>query len=92
MKDPDLEAYVEAIEAYLGRRRRREQTLSPRDFALARAWFGAGIPLATVLVALDEAFDSGQRAPSLAYCRRRVEAATARETMPQRHRGHRETD
>ncbi len=78
MKDPDLEAYVEAIEAHLGQRRRREHTLSPRDFALARAWFGAGVSLAEVLVALDEAFDSGQRAPSLAFCRRRVEAGAAR--------------
>ena len=87
MKDPDLEAYVEAIEAHLGQRRRREHTLSPRDFVLARAWFGAGISLAAVLVALDEAFDSDQRAPSLAFCRRRVEAgaATATARTPQKH-------
>lgn len=92
MKDPDLEAFVEAIEAYFSQRRRREHTLSPRDFALARTWFGAGISLATVLVALDEAFDSGQTAPSHAFCRQRIEAATAKEKTPQRHRGHREAD
>jgi hypothetical protein len=84
MKDLDLEAYVEAIESHLGQRRCREHTLSPRDFALARTWFGAGISLAAVLVALDEAFDSGQTAPSLAFCRRTVEAgaATARRKHP----------
>ena len=77
MKDLDLEAYVEAIESHLAQRRRREHTLSPRDFALARTWFGAGISLVEVLVALDEAFDSGQTAPSLAFCRRKVEAGAA---------------
>jgi hypothetical protein len=47
--------------------------LSPREFALARGWFEAGVPLATVLVALDLAFDADPSVSSLSFCRRRVE-------------------
>lgn len=71
--DPALEAYVEGIEAALRARRGVDHVLSPREFALARGWFEAGIPLATVLVAVDLAFDSDPSVSSLAYCRRRVE-------------------
>lgn len=77
MKDPDLEAYVEAIEGHLRARRGVEHILSPRDFALARRWHDAGVPLATVLVGMDRAFDSVQDVTSLAYCRRRVEELAA---------------
>jgi hypothetical protein len=65
--------YVEAIERHLGTRRGREHVLSPRDFALARSWYGARIPLATVLSGIDRAFDSGAQVSSLAFCRRLVE-------------------
>jgi hypothetical protein len=67
--DPALESYVEGIEASLRTRRGVEHVLSPREFALARAWHEAGIPLATVLVA----FDSDPSVSSLVLCRRRVE-------------------
>jgi hypothetical protein len=77
MKDDDLEAYVDAIERHFRARRGAEHVLTPRDFALARSWHRAGIPLATVLVGLDAAFDAGQQATSLAYCRQRVEALAA---------------
>ncbi len=71
MKDPDLEAYVEAIEGHLRARRGVEHILSPRDFALARKWHEAAVPLATVLVGMDRAFESAREVTSLAFCRRR---------------------
>ena len=77
MKDPDVEAYVEAIEAHLRARRGVEHILSPRDFGIARAWHERGMPLATALVGIDLAFEDGQRVTSLAFCRRRVEDLAA---------------
>jgi len=83
--DPALEAYVEGIEATLRARRGIDHALSPREFALARGWFEAGIPLATVLVAVDLAFDSDPSVSSLSFCRRRVEQlATGGEARPPR--------
>jgi hypothetical protein len=82
MKDPDLEAYVAAIEAHFRARRGAEHALSPRDFALARAWHAAGLPLATVLVGIDRAFDSAGDVASLAYCRRCVEELVAARPRP----------
>jgi hypothetical protein len=73
VKDVSLEAYVEAIEGHFRARRGSQHVLSPRDFALARSWHQAGVPLATVLIGLDSAIDSGQNVGSLAFCRRRVE-------------------
>jgi len=49
----ELEAFVEGIEAALRVHRGVDHALSPRDFALARAWYEAGVPLATVLVGID---------------------------------------
>jgi hypothetical protein len=72
-----VEAYVEAIEGHLRARRGVDHILSPRDFALARAWHQAGVPLATVLVGLDLAFDASANGTSLAFCRRRIEALAA---------------
>jgi len=68
-RDPELEAFVEAIRA----RRGKDHALAPRDFALARGFFEAGVPLATVLVALDAAFERDPQTASLAAVRRRVE-------------------
>jgi hypothetical protein len=76
-RDPDLEAFVLEIEAALRARRGKEHVLSPRDFALARSWHEAGVALATVLVAIDAAFDADPTTASLAVCRRRVEALAA---------------
>lgn len=76
-RDPALVAFVEAIEAEFRARRGSEHVLSPRDFALARSFFDAGVPLATVLVALDAAFARDPRTASLAACRRRVEELAA---------------
>ncbi len=76
-RDADLEAFVEAIEAALRSRRGKEHVLSPRDFALARGWHEAGVPLATVLVAIDAAFERDPHTASLALCRRRVEELAA---------------
>ena len=68
-----LTAYVEAIEALFRVRRGRDQALSPRDFALAKSWYQAGVPLATVLVGVDQAFEAAPDTSSLGFCRRRVE-------------------
>ena len=73
----ELEAFVEGIEAALRVHRGVDHALSPRDFALARAWYEAGVPLATVLVGIDLAFEAEPSAASLAFCRQRVEDLAA---------------
>jgi hypothetical protein len=73
VRDPDLEVFVSAIEEAFRSRRGKEYILSPRDFALARGWHEAGVLLATVLVAIDAAFEMDPRTAGLAPCRRRVE-------------------
>jgi hypothetical protein len=76
-RDEALVAFVEAIEEVLGARRGTTHVLSPRDFALARSWHEAGVPLAAVLVGIDLTFDAEPQASSLAFCRRRVEDLAA---------------
>ncbi len=76
-RTPSLEAFVEAIEVSLRTRRGVDHVLSPREFALARGWYDAGVALATVLVAIDLAFDAEPSISSLAFCRRRVEQLAA---------------
>jgi len=82
-RDPGVEEFVSAIEGHLRARRGVEHILSPRDFALARSWYEAGVPLATVLVGIDRAFDSGADVTSLAFCRRRVEDLVAAGPRPE---------
>ena len=77
MKDVAVEEYVEAIETHLRARRGTEHILSPADFGLARSWHQAGVPLATVLVGIDRAFERNANVTSLSYCRRRVEELAA---------------
>jgi hypothetical protein len=81
-KDAALEEYVAAIETHLRARRGVDHILSPRDFALARGWYQAGVPLATVLVGMDRAFEQGGNVSSLSYCRRRVEELAASGPRP----------
>lgn len=76
-RDEALVAFVEAIEEVLSARRGTTHVLSPRDFALARGWYAAGVPLAAVLVGIDLALDADPSASSLAFCRRRVEDLAA---------------
>ena len=76
-RDEALLAFVEAIEAVLRARRGAEHVLTPRDFALARGWYEAGVPLAAVLVAIDLAFETDPGTASLAVLRRRVEELAA---------------
>ena len=83
MSPPDVQTYVEAIEAHLRARRGVDHILSPRDFALARAWHQAGVPLATVLVGMDRAFEAGTNVTSLAFCRRWVEELAAAGPRPE---------
>jgi hypothetical protein len=77
VRDPELDAFVEAIETSFRTRRGKEHVLAPRDFALARAFHEAGVSLATVLVAIDAAFEHDPRTASLAACRRRIEELAA---------------
>ncbi len=84
MKDPGLEAFIEAVEGHLKARRGVEHILTPRDFALARSWHRGGLPLATVLVGMDRAFASGDRLTSITHCRRFVEELAASGPVPQR--------
>ncbi len=83
MKDVGVEEYAAAIEAHLRARRGASHILSPRDFALARSWYQRGVPLASVLVGIDRAFDDGAPVVSLAFCRRRVEELAATGRSPQ---------
>jgi hypothetical protein len=76
-RDEGLVAFVEAIEGALRAKRGAEYVLSPRDFALARNWHDAGVPLAAVLVAIDLAFAADPAVASLAVLRRRVEDLAA---------------
>jgi hypothetical protein len=75
--DEALVAFVEAIESVLRAHRGADHVLAPRDFALARGWYGAGVPLATVLVAIDLAFETDPGTTSLLVLRRRVEELAA---------------
>jgi Arc/MetJ family transcription regulator len=78
LNDPRVEAYVDAIEEHLRARRGVDHILTPRDFGLARHWHQTGVPLATVLVGIDLAFEAAaEPVTSLAYCRRRVEELAA---------------
>jgi hypothetical protein len=87
-RDPGLESFVEALEGALRGLRGVDHALSPREFALARGWYEAGVPLAIVLLALDLAFEADPSISSLAACRRRVEQlarGTARGARPTGH-------
>jgi hypothetical protein len=74
MKDEDLEAFVVAIERHFSTKSGKQHVLSPRDFALARGWHAAGVPLATVLAGVDRVMARERDVASLRYCRRSVEA------------------
>jgi hypothetical protein len=87
LNDSGVEAYVDAIEQHLRARRGVDHILTPRDFGLARHWHQTGVPLATVLVGIDLAFEAAepeQPVTSLAYCRRRVEELAASGPRPER--------
>lgn len=77
LRDVAVEEYVEAIETHLRARRGVDHILSPSDFGLARTWHQAGVPLATVLVGIDRAFERTPNVTSLSFCRRRVEELAA---------------
>ncbi len=77
LRDPELEAFVEAIETAFRTKRGKDHVLGPRDFALARGLHEAGVSLATVLVAIDAAFEADPKTASFASCRRRIEELAA---------------
>lgn len=83
MKDKELEAFVVAIERHFSAKKGTQHVLSPRDFALARGWHAAGVPLATVLAGVDRVLARERDVVSLRYCRRSVEAlASAAQRSP----------
>jgi hypothetical protein len=77
VRDPQLEAYVVAIERHLSSLKGSEHVLSPPDFALARAWHAAAVPLAAVLAGIDRALEDDAGVSSLKRCRRFVERLAA---------------
>jgi hypothetical protein len=77
VKDQALEEYASAIEEHLGACRGASHVLSPRDFALARAWHASRVPLVTVLAGIDLACQDGAAPTSLVFCRARVESLVA---------------
>jgi len=81
-RDPGLEAFAEAVEAVLRQHRGTDHVLSPRDFALLRGWYEAGVPLATVLVAIDLAFQADPNLSGLGLLRRRMEELAASGPRP----------
>lgn len=83
MVERALVEYVEAIESHLSRLRGVDHVLSPPDFALARSWQAAGVSLAEVLAAIDEAAERGPLS-SLRGCRKRVEAGAGRDPARRR--------
>ncbi len=74
MSAAQLTAYADAVERRLSAHRGREHVLSPRDFALVRDWHRAGIPLARVLAAIEDAARDGDALTSLAALRRALVA------------------
>lgn len=77
MKDPELEAFVVALERHWTQRRGAPHTLSPRDFALARSWFEAGVPVGAVIEGIGRALEKDPASSSLAFCRPFVESSAA---------------
>ena len=66
MSAAELVAYVDAVERRLTAQRGREHVLSPRDFARVRDWQRAGVPVARLLAAIDDAAREGEVLTSLA--------------------------
>jgi len=77
VKPSGLEAYLVAIERHFSTHRGAEHVLSPRDFALAKAWHAAGLPLAAVLAGIDRAAERDPGVSSLLRCQRLVEGLAA---------------
>jgi hypothetical protein len=77
VKDPELEAFVEALEQRLSQLRGQPHTLSPREFELARGWFASGAGVAVVLRGIEQAFAREPTASSLVFCDRFVDVALA---------------
>ncbi len=86
MKDPDLEAYCNAIESFFFRWKGRPGDFSPADFARLRTWFDARIGLDAVLEGIDDAFRTQaagrnrneEEVNSLAFCESFVRQAVKR--------------
>ena len=73
---------MEAIEGHTARPAWRRPHPVAARLRLARGWYQAGFPLATVLVGMDRAFERTLRVGSLAYCRRFVEELAAAGPLP----------
>jgi hypothetical protein len=74
---PEEMAYYRAVEDCFAALRGTPFLLRPKDFALLRSWWSAGVPLAAVLAGLSEAFARRRTrgddpVSSLSYCRHPV--------------------
>lgn len=83
MIDTDVTYFTEIEEHFQRARGTGLFLLSPRDWALAKAWYDAGIPLQAVLRGIDRAFENRRRSSmraqvekvnSLAYCAQTIAA------------------
>lgn len=81
--NPQELAYYRAVEDLFARLRGTSFLFTPKDFALLKRWWVAGVPLAAVVAGLGEAF-AGRRergedpVSSLSYCRHAVARAAKR--------------
>lgn len=73
--------YFERIERQFGLRRGGQLMLSPRDWQLVEKWHDLGVPVESVLVGINRAFDRFEpnrrttQINSLRYCKQHVEEA-----------------
>src|SRR5512135_3596651 len=79
MAAPEREelAYYRAVEDQFAALRGTTFIFSPKDFALLRSWWTAGVPLAAVLAGIGEVWErrrerDGDPVSSLSYCRHAV--------------------
>ncbi len=76
--EPEEQAFYRAVEDHYAALCRAPYLILPKDFALLRAWYRQGAPLAAVLAGLDEVFErfreEGEEEPvfPLSYCRRLI--------------------
>jgi hypothetical protein len=75
--EPEEQAFYRAVEDHFAALCRAPYLILPKDFALLRAWYAQGAPLAAVLAGLDEVYERCQEEGEepvfpLSYCRRAI--------------------
>lgn len=75
--EPEEQAFYTAVEDHFAALFRTSSMILPKDFALLRAWYQQGAPLAAILAGLDEVFEACRLRGEepvfpLSYCRRAI--------------------